>query len=60
VVNKFLSLSLVKYVTTDHICDRRAFFGIDSVENLVANRPSRFVKIKRYDETDNYLCQMLR
>ena len=33
-------------------------FGIDSVENLVANRRNRF--IKRYGETDNYLCQMLR
>jgi len=33
-------------------------FGIDSVENLVANRRSRF--IKRYVKTDNYLCQMLR
>jgi len=33
-------------------------FGIDSVENLVANRRNRF--IKRYGETDNCLCQMLR
>ena len=33
-------------------------FGIDSVENLVANRRNRF--IKRYGERDNYLCQMLR
>jgi len=34
------------------------FFGIHSVENSVANRRNRF--IKRYGETDNYLCQMLR
>jgi len=35
-------------------------FGIESVENLVANRRNRF--INRYGETDNYLglCQMLR
>ena len=32
--------------------------GIESVENLVANRRNRF--INRYGETDNYLCQMLR
>jgi len=35
-----------------------AHFGIESVENLVANRRNRF--INRYGETDNYLCQMLR
>ena len=35
-----------------------AHFGIESVENLVANRRNRF--INRYGETDsNYLCQML-
>ena len=33
-------------------------FGIDSVENLVADRRNRFNN--RYGETDNYLCQMLR
>jgi len=33
-------------------------FGIHSVENSVANSRNRF--IKRYGETDNYLCQMLR
>jgi len=32
-------------------------FGIVSVENLVANRRHRV--INRYDETGNYLCQML-
>ena len=35
-----------------------AHFGIESVENLVANRRNRFTN--RYGETDNYLCQMLR
>jgi len=36
-----------------------AHFGIESVENLVANRRNRF--INRCGETDNYyLCQMLR
>jgi len=35
-----------------------AHFGIESVENLVANRRHRF--INRYGDTDNYLCQTLR
>jgi len=35
-----------------------AHFGIESVENLVANRRNRF--IDRDGETDNYLCQILR
>ena len=35
-----------------------ARFGIESVENLVANRRNCF--INRYGETDNNLCQMLR
>jgi len=35
-----------------------AHFGIESVENLIADRRNRF--IDRYGETDNYLCQMLR
>jgi len=35
-----------------------AHIGIESVENLVANRRNRF--INRYGETDNYLCQMFR
>jgi len=34
-----------------------AHFGIESVENLVANRRNRF--INRYGEKDD-LCQMLR
>jgi len=37
--------------------DMCVHFSIDSAENLVANRRNRF--IKRFDETDNYLCQML-
>jgi len=32
-------------------------FGIDSVENMAANRQHCF--INRYGETDNYLYQML-
>ena len=32
-------------------------FGVDSVVNFVANRRNRF--IKKYGETDNYLCQTL-
>jgi len=32
-------------------------FGIDCVENLVANRRNRF--INRYGETDNYLCHLM-
>jgi len=35
-----------------------AHFGIEYVENLVANRRNRF--INSYGETDNYLYQMLR
>ena len=35
-----------------------AHFGIESVENLIADRRNRF--INRYGETDNYLCQTLR
>ena len=35
-----------------------AHFGIEYVENLIADRRNRF--INRYGETDNYLCQMLR
>jgi len=35
-----------------------AHFGIESVENSVANRRNRF--INRCGETGNYLCQMLR
>jgi len=35
-----------------------AHFGIESVENLIADRQNRF--INTYGETGNYLCQMLR
>ena len=34
-----------------------AHFGIESVEDLVANRRNRF--INRYGKTENYLCQIL-
>jgi len=45
-------------VSKDLYIEISAHFGIDSVENLVANRRNRF--INRYGETGNYLCQMLR
>ena len=35
-----------------------AHFGIESVENFVANRRNGL--INKYGETDNYLCQMMR
>jgi len=35
-----------------------AHFGIESVENVIADRRYRF--INRYGETDNYLCQIWR
>ena len=46
-------------MSTDLYSEISIHFGIDSVENLVANRQNGF--IKRYSETDNYvgLCQML-
>jgi len=47
-----------RYIKKDLYIEVSAHFGIESVENLVANRRNRFVN--RYDETDNYLCQMLR
>ena len=45
-------------ISKDLYIEISAHFGIESVENLVANRRNRF--INRYGETDNYLCQMLR
>jgi len=45
-------------VSKDLYFEISAHFGIESVENLVANRRNRF--INRCGETDNYLCQMLR
>ena len=45
-------------VSADLYIEISAHFGSESVENLVAIRRNRF--IKRYGETDNYLCQMLR
>jgi len=35
-----------------------AHFGIESVENVIADRRNRF--INRYGETDTYLCQIWR
>jgi len=35
-----------------------AHYGIESVENVIADRRNRF--INRYGETDNYLCQIWR
>jgi len=45
-------------VSEDLYIEISAHFGIESVENLVANRRYRF--INRYGETDSYLRQMLR
>ena len=47
-----------RYIKKDLYIEVSAHFGIESVENLVANRRNPFVN--RYDETDNYLCHMLR
>jgi len=44
-------------ISKDLCSEIRVHFGIDSAENLVANRRNRF--INRHGETDNYLCQML-
>jgi len=45
-------------MSKDLYIEINAHFGIESVENLVANRRNRF--IDRYSETDNDLCQILR
>jgi len=45
-------------MSKDACIEISAHFGIESVENLVANRRNRF--INRCGETDNCLCQMLR
>jgi len=44
-------------ISEDLYIEVSAHFGIESVENLVANRRNRF--INRSGETDNYFCQML-
>jgi len=49
---------LLGAMSKDLYIEISAHFGIESVENLVANRRNCF--INRYGETDNYLCQMLR
>jgi len=48
---------IFRATSTDLYSEVYVHFRIDSVENLVANRRSRF--IKRYGETGNYLRQML-
>jgi len=45
-------------MSNDLYIEISAHFGIESVENLIADRRNR--SINRYGETDNYLCQMLR
>ena len=61
----FMQLTINKIVykifgamSKDLYIEISAHFGIESVENLIADRRNRFVN--RYGETDNYLCQMLR
>ena len=41
-------------MSKDLYIETSAHFGIESVENLIADRRNRF--INRYGETDNYLC----
>ena len=45
-------------MSKDSYVEISAHFGIESVENVIADRRSRF--INRYGETDNYLCQIWR
>ena len=45
-------------MSKDFYIEISAHFGVESVENLVANRRSRF--INSYGDRDNYLCQILR
>jgi len=45
-------------MSKDLYIETGAHFGIESVENLIADRRNRF--INRYGETNYYLCQMLR
>jgi len=58
--HRYQTISIAVIVGLYMLCRRTYIvihFGIDPVENLVANRRNRF--IKRYGETDNYLRQML-
>ena len=57
------TINKIKYkifgaMSKDLYIEISAYFGIESVENLIADRRNRF--INRYGETDIYLCQMLR
>jgi len=45
-------------MSKDSYVEISAHFGIESVENVIADRRNRF--INRYGETDNYLCQIWR
>ena len=56
--NKKIAYKIFGVMSKDLYSEISAQFGIDSVENLVANRRNRF--INRHGETDNYLCQLLR
>ena len=56
-VNKIV-YEIVSAMSEDLYIEVSTHFGIESVENLIANHRNRF--INRYSETDNYLCQMLR
>jgi len=49
---------IFRAMSKDLYIEISAHFGIESVENLIADRRNRF--INRYGETDKYLCQMLR
>ena len=55
---QFTINKIVGAISKDLYSEIFVHFGIDSVENLSANRRNRF--IKRHSETDNYLCQTLR
>jgi len=56
-VNKIV-YKIFSAMSEDLYIEVSTHFGIESVENLIANHRNRF--INRYSETDNYLCQMLR
>ena len=56
-INKIV-YKIFRAMSKDLYIEISAHFGIESVENSVANRRNRF--INRYGETYDYLCQMLR
>jgi len=55
-INKIV-FKIFGFMSKDSYIEISAHFGIESVEDLVANRRNRF--INRYGKTENYLCQML-